>query len=433
MGFSYVLTLSTLLVLAAKFSLQQQCRSRSDLGQTECVLLTPYYSVYQWATCLTNDYIMLVSNRTHLCRSTTATQCYYQCMLEIYGVDEGPVYNDCSCRLGQFLPNNVNVLPAECYSPRGDDCGWYGNCLERRYGCSGTDDGYAIEFARRFCNVYVDNYNDFSSLGRLWIDRVRKCLQVSLVPALRLWVTTSCADIRRVALSNHSNCYTNGFPSICQLSCADVWRAFVIVNFPGGNLKEGALVTTPISTIDQMLSVMRQCNTNKELPSCIRNLFTTLRIGVRITGRIDYIFRTPTTAYVVARHFARALSWERNGIRWFPLFNQITDEEIYVMVLLVDTKLLNIRSLQFSGQNLNQAISSLVNAIKSGSLSRIPLNINNTEVTSSLSSVNQCVDIDCNSASLTLLVVPDSECGTEMVSLHYLAFYTVFAVVLLMM
>ena len=53
-------TLGILLVLAPKLSLQQQCNSASDLGQTECVDLT-IYTGYQWATCLTEDYIMRAS------------------------------------------------------------------------------------------------------------------------------------------------------------------------------------------------------------------------------------------------------------------------------------------------------------------------------------------------------------------------------------
>lgn len=431
---SYVLTLSILLVSTAKLSLQQTCRSSSDLGQTECVLFRDY-SAYQWATCLTEDYIKLVhvNSRARCTGGTAVTQCWYQCMFEIYNRDEGVVYSSCRCTPGESPPNNVNVLPAGCYSPRGDDCGWYANCLERRYPCSGTDDGYAIEYARKFCNAYSVNYYDFNSTARLWINRVRQCLQVALVPSLRLWVSTTCADISRRAFASHSRCYTSGYPSICQLSCADVWRAFVITNFPGES-REGTSVTAPLVTIDQMLAVMRRCSkTYGEQSGCITNLLATIRISVQV----PIIYRTTTTAYIIARHFARALAWERNGIRWFPLFrNQsyysFTDLEMNFRVLLVDTKLLNIRSLPTFGQNLDQAIDSLVNRARSGSLStRIMVN---DQVTSSLSSVGQCLDVDCTSTNMTIVIVPDSECGTaEILHLHYLALYTAFAAVLLIM
>ena len=447
---SYVLTISILLLvaLAPRFSLQQQCRSPSDRGRTECVLLTPYYNVYQWATCLAESYIMRV-NENHHCRSATVTQCYYQCMIEIHGIDEGPVYSDCRCSPGEVLPNRM--LEAECYSPPGDDCGWYADCLERRYPCSGTDDGYAIEYAQKFCSAYSDNYNDFSPIGRQWIDRVRRCLQLALVPSLRLWVSNTCADIRKQAFASHSPCYTEGMPSMCELNCTDVWRAFVVVNFPGGNYKEGALVTAPVSTISQMLSVMLSCFTHEELGCGIKDLTTTLRMVVRFEIRNRPIIRTATTAYRVADYFGKKLSWLKNGIRWFPLFNddddddddssgnrkkrQITDE-VSIRILLVDTKLLNISngtmSQPPSRQNIDQAIDSLVDAVRNGLLSRIPLNLNNTEVISSLSMVGQCMDIDCNSTNVTELAIAPPDSGTEIIHLHYLTLFTAFAGVLLM-
>ena len=174
----------SVLILAwtSNFTLQQrpECGGSSDVGQAECVLLTPHYNRSQWATCLTESYIMRI-NASHNCRGRVP-QCWYQCMLEIYGIDEGPVYSNCSCSTGEFPINSVSGLEPDCYSPQGDDCEWYINCLERRYPCRGTDDGYAIEFAYKFCNLFFDNYNDFSEDGRNWVDAVRKCLQVQLVP-----------------------------------------------------------------------------------------------------------------------------------------------------------------------------------------------------------------------------------------------------------
>ena len=146
----YVFSLGILLVLAPKLSLQQQCSSTNDLGQTECVNI-PIYTGYQWATCLTGDYIIRASDERHQCASDTASQCWYQCMIEIYGAEEGSVNSDCSCTPGEMLPNDRSrleaALEAERYSPSGDDCDWYEDCLEMRYPCSGMDDGCAIEYA----------------------------------------------------------------------------------------------------------------------------------------------------------------------------------------------------------------------------------------------------------------------------------------------
>ena len=452
MRVSRVLTLVSILVLLAKLSLQQQCSSASDLGRTECVLITrPSYDSHQWATCVTEDYMMRASGGRWQCVDFGVTQCWYQCMLEIYDSEGGSVNSDCSCTPGEMLPNNRSRLEAECYSPQGDDCRWYEDCLEMRYPCRGTDDGYAIEYAQKFCNLYSDNYNDFSSTGRQWVDEVRRCLQVALVPSLRLWVSPTCADIREEALLSHAGCYTDVHPSMCELSCADVWRAFVIVNLPNGDITEGALVTAPLATIQQMLSVMLRCYTNVELSGCINNLLTTLEIAVQVAVRNRPLVRTATGAFLVARHFARTLSWEENGFGWFPLFDddgdssdrnkrQNADEEIInFRVLLVDMKLLNTTngtmSQSPSGQTIDQAKDNLVNAVMSRSLSMIPLNINDTEVDSALSVVNQCMHVSCNSSNITELVnapPPPAEGGTEILYVHHLMLCIAFAVILLM-
>ena len=483
---SRVLTIASILVLLPKLSLQQYCSSAADLGRTDCVLITrPSYDARQWATCVTEDYMMRASGGWWQCVNEGVTQCWYQCMLEIYDFEGGLVNADCSCTPDEMLPNNSR-LPAECYSPRGDNCQWYEDCLEMRYPCRGTDDGYAIEYAQKFCNLYSDNYNDFSSTGRQWVDEVRRCLQVALVPSLRLWVTHTCAAIREEAFDSHAGCYTDVDPSMCELSCADIWRAFVIVNFPSGDFTEGALVTAPLATIQQMLSVMLRCYTNEELSGCIKNLLTTLEIAVKVGVRNLPLVRTATGAFFVARHVARTLSWVENGLGWYPLYmvdyydndsdrghkkRQDTDEEIInFRVLLVDMKILNTSNSTMSqppsGQTIDQAVDNMVNAVMNGSLSMIPLNINNTEVNSSLSVVSQCMDISCNSSNMTELVIAPTPTeivntptesvttptesvttptesvttptktpaggGTKILHLNYLALYTAFAAVVLM-
>ena len=456
-------SLSVLILLAwtSNFTLQQRCGGSSDVGQAECVLLTPHYNRRQWATCLTESYIMRI-NASHNCRGRVP-QCWYQCMLEIYGIDEGPVYNNCSCSTGEFLTlNSENRLEPDCYSPQGDDCEWYINCLERRYPCRGTGNGYAIEFAYKFCNLFFDNYNDFSEAGRNWVDAVRKCLQVQLVPPLRLWVSYTCADIRRIAFDSHPGCYTNVNPSMCELGPADVWQAFIVVNFPNGDITEGALAQEFISTTAQMLSVIRICLFSHE-QGFIKNLVTTMIFTVAVgifTGN-----PLAAVAFGIANYFARELLWQQNGFRWFPLLDddinsgnrkrQITDKNINIRVLLVDTKLLNISNGTMSqlpsnsGQTLDQAVDSLVTAVMNGSLSVIPLSINNTEVISSLSLVRQCTDVNCTSNNITEIataptesvisvttrvptITPRAAGGVEILKLHYLVFFVSFAAILLM-
>ena len=86
--------------------------------------------------------------------ASPCTQCWYQCMIEIYEVEEGPVNSECGCIPGEMFPNDLSRLEAECYSPGGDDCGWYENCLARHNECA-PGENYAIEYALKFCNLYT--------------------------------------------------------------------------------------------------------------------------------------------------------------------------------------------------------------------------------------------------------------------------------------
>ena len=93
----------------------------------------------------------------------------------------------------------------------------------------------------------------------MWIDGVRKCLQVALLPSLRPWVQQTCHDIHQLedAFNSHTGCYitpADRAPGICQLSCSDALRSFWLVSFEGGTLTSAFLETT-----SQMWSVMVGC------------------------------------------------------------------------------------------------------------------------------------------------------------------------------
>ena len=157
-------------------------------------MYTSYYSQYQWATCLTDAYIRQKSNRRHQCRDS-AVRCWQQCQLEINDQECGAVYSNCRCSInGPTAPNPCPDLNQDCHSPDGTSCTWYRNCLEQCYPCEGTGDGYAIEFAEKFCNLYTNSFNTFSFSGQRWIDGVRRCLQVTLVHSLRPFVEKDLAN-----------------------------------------------------------------------------------------------------------------------------------------------------------------------------------------------------------------------------------------------
>lgn len=223
-----------------------------------CFLLALTLLLLMAATGSTDDHITRSNHQEHFCCGGRGPTCWNQCMLGL---------NQC-----RYSPANTNTeppiddLPTHCcYSPEGN-CSWYRECLEARYPCEGTEDGYAIEYGEKFCNLFssASNYNDFSTDGRAWIDGVRRCLQLALVPSLMPWSSRTCGDIRRAAFTSHAECYlapASGAPSACELSWSDLWRGFWIVSVEGG-----AFSWAPMETVKQLLSVLVGCQSASEPP-----------------------------------------------------------------------------------------------------------------------------------------------------------------------
>ena len=133
-------------------------------------------------------------------------------------------------RIGIYLavPTSTS-LPEKCYKPDGHYCSWYRDCLEKKHACASHKDDYAIKYANKFCGLYEENYKSFSVKGQEWIDGVRKCLQVALVPIIQPSFKGNCKDIKKRAFDSHSSCYVNpglGVPSVCDLSLRD-WRSVI--------------------------------------------------------------------------------------------------------------------------------------------------------------------------------------------------------------
>ena len=235
---------------------QQDCDPYTGpAGVTHCFLGTPYYAKYQCGTCLTNAYIEQRFKGQHQCRDTLAVHCYYQCMIERYGIDEGPVYDDCLCDASQPLPQPSVILPADCYSPAGTDCGWYSRCLAEMFPCTGQAE-YAISYGEKFCNLYTQSTLQFSQKALQWIDAARKCLQVALVPVLHLCrVQPTCEKIKTLAFESHVPCYVEPYQgfSVCTLSPTDWARIF-------WTIKSSFLPGTFLETLKASVFTVANCS-----------------------------------------------------------------------------------------------------------------------------------------------------------------------------
>ncbi|OQV15755.1 hypothetical protein BV898_10092 [Hypsibius exemplaris] len=177
-------------------------------------------------------------------------------MAENHDLFSGVVRPDCACTPEPDDSSATALpLPEQCYSPAGRDCTWYRECLERKHSCTGHQAGYAIRYAEKFCQLYGDHYNSFSDQGQQWVDGVRKCLQVSLVPMIRPYYNGDCADIKRQAFASHAPCYVApgfGAPSMCQLGSRDWFTAF-------WTIKDAFLTSDALETLTGILDVMIAC------------------------------------------------------------------------------------------------------------------------------------------------------------------------------
>ena len=386
-------------------------------GVTECIVISRYNYQYQWATCLTNAYIQQKSGHKHFCIDRNAKYCWYQCMLEVHNKNFGPVVDDCSCNVVSSTPNPytstpTTSLPPACYSPPGDSCDWYRKCLEKKYPCEDTSNAYAIRYAEKFCRLYGERYSLFSSDGRKWVDGVRKCLQVSLVPLLRPWYKLSCQEIRQRAFASHTPCYLNpdkDAPSICDLSCSDYLKIFWTI--------KGSLFTmdTAWESMKGMWNIGSKCGAASQIPKC----FTEGKDGVtkkimKISKMVIKKFKKLLNrdrrsseplpeadarsrfADGVGSAIARALKWNNDVMDWLAYSENATHVDdpdiLHIVIVLADIKALGIVTTSTPSINFNQTIRVFATAIKEGTL---PLQVDGYNVW--VKSLASCSDKSCNS------------------------------------
>ena len=271
-----------------------------------------------------------------------------------------------------------------------------------RYSCQYSSDGYAIEYAEKFCKLYSDYYDSFSSSGKAWIDGVRKCLQVKLVPFMRPWMNKTCADIKKEALDSHPDCYLRPapeVPGICSLPLKDMLRIFWLVNFNGG-----ALYNAPVETGLQMLSVMEGCIEQWKLK--ILSTVQTYVLYITTSSKLDL-----ADIITIVKDIAQTLNWKDNGLRWFPLISftasdlkphqqQRLADNHNIKILLTDGKLLNILDEDSHGsQSLDEAVIALSDEFADGKFSKISIASNSIKNKVRLVQFGFCTDDWCEPMS----------------------------------
>ena len=280
-------------------------------GYTHCVKIDDY-SDYQWATCRSNTYIKTKSNYRHICIVHFVTYCYYQCMIDVYNKEDGDVLPYCKCSPDSPLPTESTSLPAWCHSPDGTSCTWYRECLSKAYPqCKDDDDEYAIQYAEKFCKLYSKNLKDFSSQGRKWVNAVRKCLQLKLVPVIDTTRDKTCAELKSAAFETHTPCYLkpdSSSPSYCDLSIKDQLTVFWTI--------KSAFVDAFGPSLKGLLDVMTGCSLKKvkseieKTKEVVKNLKDKIKAAVfdAITGLAANIGR------ILKETVARIKAWLKEAI-----------------------------------------------------------------------------------------------------------------------
>lgn len=235
-----VVTILLMVLLSSLLSVDAICdKTQGPAGTSLCLPIEGYVG-NQWATCLTEPYILRKSRGQHECVEAQSAYCWYQCMIEVHDKGNGTVETECACTPDQGTPHSPNTtLDHSCFSPPGDTCSWYRDCLERQFPCREASDSYVVAYPEKMCRLYARLQDQeppkalvaLSNQGQRWLDAVRKCLQVELVPLLRPFESgnVTCASIRVHALKSHASCYTRPYvatPSICELSASDFWTSF---------------------------------------------------------------------------------------------------------------------------------------------------------------------------------------------------------------
>ncbi|XP_045175878.1 uncharacterized protein LOC123536618 [Mercenaria mercenaria] len=404
-----VLLYISLVSILAGFA-RGDCNSNGDLGSYECVPLEPYYHKHQWATCLTDQYIQTYSKGKHICMFH-ATYCWYQCMLEVHNIEDGPVYNDCAC--GPDAPPNVTTqptvvtpaIPDWCFSPSGTECSWYRNCLEKRYPCKEEGNSYAIDYAEKFCNLYQIHYSEFNYKGQQWIDAVRKCLQVKLVPILRPFVKATCEGIKQTAFDSHPGCYLHpdeGKPSICDIGFANWARVFWTV--------KSAVIQDARATFKQMLDVVQGCGTE-----LLNNGMELIKLKLKQTK--DIVQRSlDEIAENVSGIISEKMNWFERGIMHFgypaqdgsnrkkrATDNDTDIDNFYINILIAARSEFDLNAKNISSANVSAEAIDVAKAIENGDVRvKIEDGLEFTEL-------SVCSNYNCTETSLQVTPAPPEE------------------------
>ncbi|XP_078357848.1 uncharacterized protein LOC144642693 isoform X1 [Oculina patagonica] len=287
---------------------------------------------------------------------------------------------------------NKSLLPEECDSPSGDSCDWYQNCLEKKYPCEASSYPYAITYAEKYCRLFLERRNKFSADAQKWMDGVRKCLQVALVPLLRTDNKPTCKEIREIAFASHTPCYLRpgkDLPSICDLSNWQRWKIFWTIK--RSFIQRG----TKLESLKGLWNIGTTCLRSKDEEK-YKEVMKIFKLKIkkftqrkrRSTDSLPEADVQSRFADRVGSALASAMKWNTDVMDWFAY-----NDNLDIVIVLADIKALGVVNTSIPSVNFNQTIQEFASAVEKGSL---PVQVDGNKVW--ITSLALCSDKSCDNA-----------------------------------
>ena len=91
----------------------------------------------------------------------------------------------------------LGSLPSTCTDMTtmisNQSCDFYTDCLEAKFQCG--PDGYPIGYGYKYCDKFLEEYDEFSADGQKWIDGTLTCLKQALEPDMLNTDPETCDEV----------------------------------------------------------------------------------------------------------------------------------------------------------------------------------------------------------------------------------------------
>jgi hypothetical protein len=130
------------------------------------------------------------------------------------------------------------------------NCSFY-ECFESLFPCG--PEGYALAYGLRYCEAFTDARPEFTPRGQVWVNATKLCLMESLWNDTATFTpTTSCADIKEMAMNAHVHCYADPAPGVSICDIPENWLRIV-------ELVKSAVLYDPTAFVDEVVGTIAAC------------------------------------------------------------------------------------------------------------------------------------------------------------------------------